>query len=204
MQGYCSRCKEFRNASKKMDIWRLPPILAIHLKRFQYTQYSRRKLRNLVHFPVNGLDLSPYVVKDEASTGSAAGGNGGRKETDDRTHPNTPYHSAETATAEAAAAASAAAAAAVADGYGSSAGEQVPDALSAPEVASSSLTGAAGAGAGGDDGAGSRGRVDGGGRAEDRRNWSSSDNGGGDDPGIGGSLRGGGSDVVEQKPDSVG
>lgn len=48
-QGYCSRCKEFRNASKKMDVWRLPPILAIQLKRFQYTQYSRRKLRNNVH-----------------------------------------------------------------------------------------------------------------------------------------------------------
>lgn len=32
-----------------MDVWRLPPILAIQLKRFQYTQYSRRKLRNNVH-----------------------------------------------------------------------------------------------------------------------------------------------------------
>ncbi|CAM9992944.1 unnamed protein product, partial [Laminaria digitata] len=63
-EGYCSRCKDFRSASKKMDVWRLPPILAIQLKRFQYTQYSRRKLRNNVHFPVNGLDLSPYVVKD--------------------------------------------------------------------------------------------------------------------------------------------
>ncbi|CAM9931480.1 unnamed protein product, partial [Choristocarpus tenellus] len=47
-EGYCSRCKELRNASLKMDIWRLPPILVIHLKRFQYTAYSRRKLRNLV------------------------------------------------------------------------------------------------------------------------------------------------------------
>ncbi|CAM9632743.1 unnamed protein product [Ectocarpus sp. 12 AP-2014] len=73
-EGYCSRCKEFHNASKKMDVWRLPPILAIQLKRFQYTQYSRRKLRNNVHFPVNGLDLSPYVVKDPASgaTGGSA------------------------------------------------------------------------------------------------------------------------------------
>lgn len=54
-KGYCSRCKEFHNASKKMDVWRLPPILAIQLKRFQYTQYSRRKLRNNVHVSETGL-----------------------------------------------------------------------------------------------------------------------------------------------------
>ncbi|CAM9102070.1 unnamed protein product [Phaeothamnion confervicola] len=64
-EGYCSRCKALRNARLKMDIWRLPPVLAIHLKRFQYTTYSRRKLRNLVRFPVHGLDLSPYIVKDD-------------------------------------------------------------------------------------------------------------------------------------------
>eukprot|EP00752_Nemacystus_decipiens_P010349 g9219.t1 len=80
-EGYCSRCKEFRNASKKMDVWRLPPILAIQLKRFQYTQYSRRKLRNNVHFPVNGLDLSPYVVKDDPG-GGGGGGGGGKREAD--------------------------------------------------------------------------------------------------------------------------
>ncbi len=47
-----------------MDIWRLPPILVIQLKRFQYTDYSRMKLRNPVNFPINGLDVSPWIVKD--------------------------------------------------------------------------------------------------------------------------------------------
>ncbi len=53
-----------------MDIWRLPPILVIQLKRFQYTNYSRMKLRNLVNFPINGLDLSPWIVKDQVRNSS--------------------------------------------------------------------------------------------------------------------------------------
>lgn len=48
-----------------MDVWRLPPILAIQLKRFQYTQYSRRKLRNLVHVRAAFLRLrGPLSVVD--------------------------------------------------------------------------------------------------------------------------------------------
>ena len=42
---YCSDCKEFRQATKKMDIWSPPRILIIHLKRFSYTQYSRDKVK---------------------------------------------------------------------------------------------------------------------------------------------------------------
>jgi ubiquitin C-terminal hydrolase/Ca2+-binding EF-hand superfamily protein len=71
--SYCSRCKELRDAKKKMDIWRLPPVLIIHLKRFQYTSYSRRKLRNLVEFPIKGLDLSPYIVQEKIRRDSGCG-----------------------------------------------------------------------------------------------------------------------------------
>jgi Ubiquitin carboxyl-terminal hydrolase len=38
--------------TKKMDLYRLPPLLVIQLKRFQFNQFSRRKLYNLVMFPV--------------------------------------------------------------------------------------------------------------------------------------------------------
>ncbi len=31
---YCSNCKEHREAFKKMEIWKLPKVLVIHLKRF--------------------------------------------------------------------------------------------------------------------------------------------------------------------------
>ena len=44
---------------KKMDIWRAPEILIIHLKRFQYIpgQYfvHREKISDVIDFPVEGL-----------------------------------------------------------------------------------------------------------------------------------------------------
>ena len=49
-----------------MSLWRLPPIVIIHLKRFQFTQHMRRKLRDLVVFPIEGLDLSRIVASDNA------------------------------------------------------------------------------------------------------------------------------------------
>lgn len=48
----------------KLAVWRAPPLLIIQLKRFQYTQYSRRKLQNLVTFPLRGLDLSLFLAKE--------------------------------------------------------------------------------------------------------------------------------------------
>ncbi|KAL9427872.1 hypothetical protein AB3S75_029957 [Citrus x aurantiifolia] len=43
---YCPQCKERRQASKKLDLWRLPEVLVIHLKRFSYSS-SRRQLYEL-------------------------------------------------------------------------------------------------------------------------------------------------------------
>lgn len=67
--AYCSKCKDFCSSTKHMRIWRLPPIMIIHLKRFQFTQHFRRKLRNMVVFPVEGLDLSRIVVSDDGNLG---------------------------------------------------------------------------------------------------------------------------------------
>lgn len=35
-QWYCSKCKEHVDAIKKFDLWTLPPILIVHLKRFKH------------------------------------------------------------------------------------------------------------------------------------------------------------------------
>lgn len=48
--------------TKKLEIWRLPPVMVIHLKRFQFTQTYRRKLVSLVEFPIEDLDLSSCVA----------------------------------------------------------------------------------------------------------------------------------------------
>lgn len=51
---YCPKCKEFRDATKKFDLWKLPPILLVCLKRFEYTEYGRRnKIDKLIDFPVD-------------------------------------------------------------------------------------------------------------------------------------------------------
>jgi ubiquitin C-terminal hydrolase len=35
---YCSRCKEFKPATKELRLWSVPPILIIHLNRFEFDQ----------------------------------------------------------------------------------------------------------------------------------------------------------------------
>lgn len=63
---YCNRCKDHKQASKKFDIWKLPPILVVHLKRFSYhSKYSKDKIPTLVEFPLENFDLSEYVSDDE-------------------------------------------------------------------------------------------------------------------------------------------
>lgn len=58
---YCPRCKEHRQATKKLDLWTLPDILVVHLKRFSYSRYLKNKLDTFVNFPIRNLDLSKYV-----------------------------------------------------------------------------------------------------------------------------------------------
>ena len=63
-EAYCSKCKDFRVQMKRMSLWRLPPVVIIHLKRFLFTQHMRRKLRDLVVFPIEGLDLSRIMAQE--------------------------------------------------------------------------------------------------------------------------------------------
>ncbi|KAJ6832182.1 ubiquitin carboxyl-terminal hydrolase 9-like [Iris pallida] len=66
---YCPGCKEHRQATKKLDLWRLPDILVVHLKRFSYSRFLKNKLDTFVNFPIHNLDLSKYV-KHKAADGS--------------------------------------------------------------------------------------------------------------------------------------
>ncbi|XP_010247842.1 PREDICTED: ubiquitin carboxyl-terminal hydrolase 8 [Nelumbo nucifera] len=59
---YCPSCKKHRQASKKLDLWRLPEILVIHLKRFSYSRFLKNKLETFVDFPICDLDLSSYIA----------------------------------------------------------------------------------------------------------------------------------------------
>ncbi|XP_020266514.1 ubiquitin carboxyl-terminal hydrolase 8 [Asparagus officinalis] len=59
---YCPSCKEHRQACKKLDLWRLPEILVIHLKRFSYSRFLKNKLETFVDFPIDDLELSDYIA----------------------------------------------------------------------------------------------------------------------------------------------
>ncbi|XP_067866457.1 ubiquitin carboxyl-terminal hydrolase 32 isoform X2 [Heterodontus francisci] len=59
---YCSKCKTHRLATKKLDLWRLPPILIIHLKRFQFVNGRWIKSQKIVKFPREGFDPSAFLV----------------------------------------------------------------------------------------------------------------------------------------------
>ncbi|KAK3092017.1 hypothetical protein FSP39_024469 [Pinctada imbricata] len=58
---YCQQQEQ--GTTKSLGLWSLPDILVIHLKRFRQTGLRRTKLSTLVDFPVEGLDMSPYVIK---------------------------------------------------------------------------------------------------------------------------------------------
>jgi ubiquitin carboxyl-terminal hydrolase 4/11/15 len=59
---FCPRCKKHQEATKKFDLWNLPKVLIIHLKRFSYSRFWRDKLDTIVDFPVQGLNMSPFVI----------------------------------------------------------------------------------------------------------------------------------------------
>nr|XP_056721237.1 ubiquitin carboxyl-terminal hydrolase 32 [Euleptes europaea] len=59
---YCSKCKTHCLATKKLDLWRLPPILIIHLKRFQFVNGRWIKSQKIVKFPRENFDPSAFLV----------------------------------------------------------------------------------------------------------------------------------------------
>lgn len=92
---YCPQCKDHKEATKQVDLWSLPDILVIHLKRFSgaYSSFlsffrclcsplheaasrygSRDKITDKVDFPLEGLDLAPRVIERKIAKDLAASG----------------------------------------------------------------------------------------------------------------------------------
>ena len=68
---YCSNCKCHQNAIKKMEIYRPPINMIIHLKRFKHVNrtginyyFSSPFTKNTekVHFPIKQFDITKYIV----------------------------------------------------------------------------------------------------------------------------------------------
>ncbi|KAM9409777.1 ubiquitin carboxyl-terminal hydrolase 4 isoform 2-T2 [Pholidichthys leucotaenia] len=63
---YCPTCKKHQQATKKFDLWSLPRILVVHLKRFSYNRCWRDKLDTVVDFPIRDLSMSEFVCDPKA------------------------------------------------------------------------------------------------------------------------------------------
>ena len=62
-QWFCPKCKDFRLADKKMEIYSINEIVIIHLKRFR----NNKKIDKLVNFPIEDLDLGKYLSNNKES-----------------------------------------------------------------------------------------------------------------------------------------
>ncbi|XP_031330548.1 ubiquitin carboxyl-terminal hydrolase 32-like isoform X2 [Photinus pyralis] len=59
---HCSKCQDKQPATKKLQIWRLPPILIVHLKRFDYVNNKWVKTQKVVNFPFKDFDPTGYLA----------------------------------------------------------------------------------------------------------------------------------------------
>jgi len=65
---FCNKCKDHVEATKQFNVWFFPPILVVHLKRFQYSRLWRDKIDTEVEFPIddNVLDLSQFELSNQS------------------------------------------------------------------------------------------------------------------------------------------
>jgi len=66
---YCNQCQKHVCAKKRISLWSTPDILILHLKRFTFNKCKRiegrilrSKVETKVEFPVDGLNMSPYMI----------------------------------------------------------------------------------------------------------------------------------------------
>jgi ubiquitin C-terminal hydrolase len=68
----CEKCRKIVPSRMEMTIWKFPPILVIHLKRFSNNSWRRSKIDTDVVFPAKGFSLSNYSPhSNDASTRNA-------------------------------------------------------------------------------------------------------------------------------------
>ncbi|VDM68269.1 unnamed protein product [Strongylus vulgaris] len=65
---YCNKCRDHVEATKKLELFRLPPVLIVQLKRFVYTatyqtMHRRSKDERRVIYPISNLDMSPFLAE---------------------------------------------------------------------------------------------------------------------------------------------
>ncbi|KAK9692624.1 ubiquitin carboxyl-terminal hydrolase, variant 2 [Basidiobolus ranarum] len=65
---FCSNCQKYQRATKKIDLWKLPEVLVIHLKRFYHTNSYRKKLEVFVDFPSEFINLAKWLSTNSTNS----------------------------------------------------------------------------------------------------------------------------------------
>jgi len=65
---FCVKCLEEVEAEKKLDLWRMPDVLVLHLKRYMTVGQWREKIEIPIEYPAR-LDLS-HLVQNQGDEGS--------------------------------------------------------------------------------------------------------------------------------------
>ncbi|CAD8138589.1 unnamed protein product [Paramecium octaurelia] len=60
-QYTCGKCRQQRKCTRQLEIWRLPDILVIHLKRFYYKGPMKKKINIEIKFGAK-LDLGQFII----------------------------------------------------------------------------------------------------------------------------------------------
>jgi len=63
----CDKCKALQRAKKELRLLSLPPLLAIHVKRFSFV-VGAKKAGERIGFPLSGLSLAPFTAAAAVST----------------------------------------------------------------------------------------------------------------------------------------
>lgn len=63
----CETCNEVVDAVKKLEVWREPDVLILHIKRFHFSGVHYEKLNTPVEVPWRELNLRPWIVGPSAS-----------------------------------------------------------------------------------------------------------------------------------------
>ena len=63
----CSKCRAKRTMVKRLQVYRFPKVLVLHLKRFGNT---RKKVKTEVRFPIKSFDASSLACQQQANGGS--------------------------------------------------------------------------------------------------------------------------------------
>ena len=66
-EWYCPKCKKHTLVKKKMELFYLPKILIICLKRFIKMSFKWRKNEEYVDFPINNLNMGEFMVGPDKS-----------------------------------------------------------------------------------------------------------------------------------------